>query len=261
MDYQLSTKNVNVLEFAVYDSDLDQLDYDRKIMINTINQYSYVMSEKDSDFREALMESDVLLPDGIGIVLASKWLSGHKIKKIAGSDLHKHLLEKLNKEYGKCFYLGSSNFILEKIKQHITLEYPNVRMESYSPPFKNSFSEFDNQQMIHAVNSSNPDVLFIGMTAPKQEKWAYHHKEELNVNIICSIGAVFDFYAGTIQRPNKFWINLGLEWFIRLVREPRRMWERYLYYGPKFALLLLNKKFRQTNKPKTDLLPRKKTIA
>lgn len=80
----------------------------------------------------------------------------------------------------------------------------------------------------------HPKFLFIGMTAPKQEKWAYANKEFLEAPIICSIGAVFDFYAGTVKRPGKAWINWGLEWLVRFAKEPRRMWVRYGYYGPVF---------------------------
>ena len=246
MNYEISTYGkTNVLEFPVYSMGLEQLDLKRKTLINTINQYSYIVTKSDKAFEKALKESDVLLPDGVGIVLASQLLTGQKIKKIAGADVHKYLLEKLDTEGGKCFYLGSSETTLAKIKQHLNAEYPNVTVGTYSPPYKIEFDETDNQQMIDAVNQFQPDVLFIGMTAPKQEKWAHANKEKLNAKTICSIGAVFDFYAGTVNRPHQFWINLGLEWFIRLVNEPKRMWKRYLYYGPVFAYMLVNKKFQQ----------------
>ncbi|WP_242691475.1 WecB/TagA/CpsF family glycosyltransferase [Desertivirga arenae] len=246
MNYDtLTYGNTSVLEFPVYNMGLEQLDLNRKTLINTINQYSYIVTQKDTAFKKALMESDVLLPDGVGIVFASQLLNGQKIKKIAGADIHKYLLEQLNAKGGKCFYLGSTETTLGKIKEHLTEEYPNVKVETYSPPYKPEFDEEDNKRMIAAVNSFNPDVLFVGMTAPKQEKWAHAHKQQLNAKTICSIGAVFDFYAGTVNRPKQIWINLGLEWFIRLVNEPKRMWKRYLYYGPKFVYELINKKIQQ----------------
>ena len=96
--------------------------------------------------------------------------------------------------------------------------------------------------MLAAVNAVYPEVLFIGMTAPKQEKWAFEHKDLLQARTICSIGAVFDFYAGTVKRPSPFWIALRLEWLIRLIKEPRRMWKRYLYYGPVFIGYILREK-------------------
>ncbi|MFD0750793.1 WecB/TagA/CpsF family glycosyltransferase [Mucilaginibacter calamicampi] len=206
-----------------------------KYVINTINQYSYVVAERDAEFKQSLLQSDILLPDGIGIVVATKIIKGKRIKKIAGADLHKYLLEELNLVGGKCFYLGSSNDTLMRIKDRITHDYPSINFGCYSPPYKPVFSEEDNQIMIDKVNSFMPTVLFVGMTAPKQEKWVYEHKDQLNVNIICSIGAVFDFYAGTIKRPNRFMIKIGMEWMGRLSNQPKRLWKRYVYYGPVFV--------------------------
>jgi N-acetylglucosaminyldiphosphoundecaprenol N-acetyl-beta-D-mannosaminyltransferase len=88
--------------------------------------------------------------------------------------------------------------------------------------------------MIAAINAFKPDILFVGMTAPKQEKWVYAHKAQIDARIICSIGAVFDFYAGTVKRPSAFWINLGLEWLPRLLKEPRRLARRNFISTPAF---------------------------
>ena len=233
---------VGLLDYSILNGDLDKITFNSKCLINTINQYSYITAEKDKDFKKALVESDILLPDGVGITAALKILKGENVKKIAGADVHQYLLEKLNKEGGKCFYLGSKQSTLDAIRIRLNKEYPNIKVGLYSPPYKPQFSDEENVEMISAVNSFAPDVLFVGMTAPKQEKWAHLHKEELKAKIICPIGAVFDFYAETIKRPSKFWINLGLEWFIRLVKEPKRMSKRYLYYGPIFAFDLLKMK-------------------
>ena len=94
--------------------------------------------------------------------------------------------------------------------------------------------------MCEEVNAVKPDVLFVGMTAPKQEKWVLNNKENINATTIVSIGAVFDFYAGTIQRSSPFWINLGLEWLPRLVREPRRLFYRNFVSTPKFIFEILS---------------------
>lgn len=239
-------REVTVLDFPVFNSSLHDIEFKNKALINTLNQYSYIMSIKDAKFKEALIASDILLPDGVGITVASKILKGNKIKKIAGAELHQFLLEKLNKEGGSCFYLGSSNTTLEKIKAHVSTEFSEIKVHTYSPPFKPEFDEKDNIEMIEAINNFNPDILFIGMTAPKQEKWAYNHYNKVRAKTICSIGAVFDFYAGTKKRPSQFWINMRLEWFIRLLREPSRLWKRYLYYGPYFAIILISKKIRKS---------------
>ncbi len=230
--------------YNLFNSSLDDLPKLPKIVVNTINQYSFCLAEKQPDFKNALLASEVLLPDGVGIVAAVRLQSGQKIKKISGSNLHYHLLNKLNNEYGSCFYLGSSVKTLKKIQEKITMEYPNIRVGFYSPPFKPVFSDSDNAKMIGEVNKFKPDVLFVGMTAPKQEKWAIEHKQELNAKLIGSIGAVFDFYAGTMNRPSNFWIDLGFEWFGRLINEPLRMWKRYIYYGPVFLYTLVKYKLK-----------------
>lgn len=232
------------LGYSVFSERLENLPSSKKKLISTINQYSYCIAKKDQKFREALKQSDVLLPDGIAIVWALKFLHGKKIKKIAGADIHEFLLEKMNNESGSCFYLGASSDTLSKIEKRIGREYPNIKFGSYSPPYKAVFSSEDTSQMIHEVNQFEPDVLFVGMTAPKQEKWSYAHKEALNAKVICSIGAVFDFYAGTVERPSKVWIDLGLEWLGRMIKEPRRMWKRYIYYGFFFSYYLIHEKLR-----------------
>lgn len=231
--------------YPVFTGSLNALPSHQKTLVNTINQYSYCMAERDIDFKKSLLESDILLPDGIGIVAASRIIGGNKISKIAGADLHSHLLKKLQVNGGRCFYLGSSEETLIKIKERLALDFPSVEVGTYSPPFKAAFSEEDNEEMLFRVNVFRPDVLFVGMTAPKQEKWAFQHKEFLDANMICSIGAVFDFYAGTIDRPGKFWIKFGLEWLGRLLKEPKRMWKRYLYYGVVFSFYLLKQKYFQ----------------
>lgn len=228
--------------YPIYTKDLSEVDYSKKNVVNTINQYSYCIAEKDPIFKKALQESDILLPDGVGITFMYKFLYGKSIKKIAGADLHAFLLEKLSKNNGSCFYLGSSVETLKLIEQSINIEFPSIRVGTYSPPFKVEFSPIENAAMIEAVNHFQPDVLFIGMTAPKQEKWLHQNKALLQAGTIGSIGAVFDFYAGTVKRPSQIWINLGLEWLIRLIKEPKRMWKRYIYYGPVFVYYLLRAK-------------------
>jgi N-acetylglucosaminyldiphosphoundecaprenol N-acetyl-beta-D-mannosaminyltransferase len=233
---------VGLLDYSILNGGLDKIKLNSKCLINTINQYSYVIAQKDPEFKKALMGSDVLLPDGVGITAALKMLKGENVKKIAGADLHQYLLEKLNSSGGRCFYLGSKDSTLQAIKTRLNKEYPNIKVGVYSPPFKAQFDDQENADMISAVNEFKPDVLFVGMTAPKQEKWSYLYKDELKAKVIAPIGAVFDFYAETITRPSQFWINLGLEWFVRLVKEPKRMAKRYLYYGPAFVYDLLRLK-------------------
>jgi len=234
-----------LLNYNIYQGKLNTIKISDSRIINTINPHSYCIAKKDTKFNEALKSSDLLLPDGIGIVWASKFLQSKKIKKIAGYDIFIHLLELLNLSKGSCFFLGASKNTLELIKARIHKEYPNIKVNTYSPPYKSKFSEDDNKIMREKVNTSNADILFVGMTAPKQEKWVHQNNTFLNVKTICSIGAVFDFYAGTVERSGAIWIKLGLEWLPRFLKEPKRLAERNLVSSPKFVIEVLSYKFRK----------------
>lgn len=240
-------QTVSVMDYDVFSGDLDKikLENEKPLVINTINAYSFVVASSDPLFKSALQDSDVLVPDGFPVVFAAKFLKGARIKKIAGADIFLSLCERMNEKAGSCFFLGSSESTLEKIKERLRLEYPQIRAGFHSPPFKKEFSKDDNKSMLEAISSFKPDVLFVGMTAPKQEKWAATHRNTINAGVITSIGAVFDFYAGTTSRPSAFWVNNNLEWFIRLLKEPRRLWKRYLVYSPLFFISMLDFKFRR----------------
>ncbi|MBN2816186.1 MAG: WecB/TagA/CpsF family glycosyltransferase [Campylobacterales bacterium] len=225
---------MNIMGYTVFIEPLENLPITAKQVINTINPHSYITAKNDGKFKEALLDSDLLIPDGSGIVLAAKQIYNQNIEKIAGSDLHIFLLEKLNRENGKVFYMGASQNTLKKIEKKIQKEFPNITVQSYSPPFKPIFTDEDNEIIISHINAFSPDVLFIGMTAPKQEKWLHQHKSLLNFKVASSIGAVFDFYAGTVQRPSQFWLDLHLEWLPRLLKEPKRLWRRNFISTPLF---------------------------
>lgn len=202
-----------------------------KLLINTINAHSYNTALKDELFAEALTKGDVLIPDGVSIVKACKWLKAKSQPKerIAGWDLFVFEMDKLNRKGGKCFFMGSSEKVLSLIKKRAAVDYPNITVVTYSPPYKPEFSKEDNDAIIEAINKANPDLLWIGMTAPKQEKWTYSHWNELNIHChVGTIGAVFDFFAGTVARAPMWWQEHGLEWAYRLLKEPKRMWKRYI---------------------------------
>ena len=123
---------------------LNQINFNNHRIINTINPHSYLVSQSDKTFFEALKNSDVLLPDGIGIVWSKRLLFKNKIKKIAGYDLFLHLMNDLNNKKGVCFFLGASDYTLKLIEKRASKEFPNVTVHSYSPPYKNNFTNEEN---------------------------------------------------------------------------------------------------------------------
>ena len=268
-----------------------------KLLINTINAHSYNTARKDELFAEALTNGDVLIPDGVSIVKACRWIKAKSLPKerIAGWDLFEFEMNKLeecgmnnssldnsqsasadnscsgkrlyepsaklkiqNSCSGKRLYepsakfrerpltvmfMGSSQKVLDLIVKRTAEVYPHLKIVTYSPPYKPEFSEEDNKAIVEAINAADPDLLWIGMTAPKQEKWTYSHWNELNIHChVGTIGAVFDFFAGTVERAPIWWQRHGLEWLYRLLKEPKRMWRRYIIGNTLFLWNMLKEK-------------------
>jgi N-acetylglucosaminyldiphosphoundecaprenol N-acetyl-beta-D-mannosaminyltransferase len=212
-----------------------------------LNPHSYCQAQADSSFRLALNEATWLLPDGIGVVIASKVLGGSISKRITGWDLFTALSSKINVLTGfKVFLLGSSAEVLDLMVKRFAQEYPNIQIVGVlSPPYKDSFSEDEKQNMVKAINLAQPDILWVAMTAPKQEKWIFEMRDELEVPFAAAVGAVFDFYSGKIHRPNRTFQKLGLEWLRRLLNEPKRLHHRMTVSAPKFVYSVLKARIKQ----------------
>lgn len=228
-----------------------------KVLINTINAHSYNVAQKDVFFAKALIGGDFLIPDGISVVKSCKWLHAKSMptERLTGWDLFEFEMNRINtsKQYDSfgelalnpiVMFVGSSQSVLDKIVEKVGDIYPNLKIVTYSPPFKQELSENDSRNIIDAINKTKPDLLWIGMTAPKQEKWAYKYWPELSVNChVGTIGAVFDFFAGTKRRAPEWWQEHSLEWLYRLLKEPKRMWKRYILGNLLFIYYITREKF------------------
>ncbi len=199
------------------------------------NPHSIVAAQKDKDFLRALNNADFVVADGVGVTLMGRLLGRDVGPRIAGEDYFISLLDALEKKgSGRVFFFGSSEKVLEIIKDKFGRKYPHLTLcGTLSPPYR-PWSEAENNLMLKAINSANPDVLWIGMTAPKQEKWIENNRDKLNAPIVGAIGAVFDFFAETYPRAPKWMCRIGLEWLYRLIKEPRRMWKRNFISTPAF---------------------------
>lgn len=216
-----------------------------KLLINTINAHSYNTARKDNAFAEALKNCDALIPDGMSIVKGCHFIKAkcQPTERIAGWDLFIFEMNRLNDKGGKVMFMGSSEKVLSLIKINAAKEYPNLDVITFSPPYKPELSDSDSEAIITAINNANPDLLWIGMTAPKQEKWAFQNWNSLNIHCHCgTIGAVFDFFAGTTERAPIFWQEHGLEWLYRFFKEPRRLWRRYILGNIKFLYYMIKEK-------------------
>jgi len=240
---------ISVLGYKVYSDNMNKIkieDEPCRVINCSISPNNYSLALKDPDFKQALKNTDFLMLDGVYFALASIFLIGKNIKKNQGPDVYQHFIERLNEHYGKAFFLGSSETVLHNIKERLKKEYPNITVESYSPPFKKVFSVEDNQLMISKINDFAPHVVFVGMTAPKQEKWSTQNRDHLNANLVISIGNVFDWYAGTQKRIHPFFFKIRMAWLIRIFVRPemlkRNLGNQMLFFWHLALMILRIKK-------------------
>lgn len=233
-------KKITTFGFEIFSDSLDNilLNNTEVELLNTISPNSYGISTKDQQFKEALKNSDYLVLDGVYFALASIFINGRNIQKNQGPDVFDFFIKKMNEEHGRVFFLGSSQKTLEKIHDRLKVEYQNITAEFLSPPFKKEFSSEDNNLMIEAINKFNPDIVFVGMTCPKQEKWSYQNKNRINAKLVCSVGAVFDWYAGNQRNIHPLWWKLRMAWLKRTIDRPEIL-NRYPNIGIFFWHLFL----------------------
>lgn len=199
------------------------------------NPHSLVTARRDRLFFEALQDVDQVVADGVGIVLMSRLIGADIGPRITGTDYFFSVMKRLDEAgKGRIFFFGSSRKVLDLIAGRMAEDFKNLTLcGAISPPYR-SWSDEENRQMIAKINAARPDVLWVGMTAPKQEKWVHANRKNLSVPLIGSIGAVFDFYAGTYPRAPHWMCNLGMEWLYRFISEPGRMWRRNFLSTPLF---------------------------
>ncbi|MEO6079196.1 MAG: WecB/TagA/CpsF family glycosyltransferase [Steroidobacteraceae bacterium] len=242
-------KYVEVFGFRVFSDDLNVLPWDGPCRsVNTISPNSYGVSTHEPEFRAALKASDVLVLDGVYFGLASIVLKRRLIRANQGPDVFASFIARLEEHNGRAFFLGSTENTLGRIRERIAREFPNVAVGSFSPPYKPVFSEEDERIMLDSVNQFAPDILFIGMTVPKQEKWVHRHKSKIHARFAVSIGAVFDWYAGVTPPIAPIWWKLRLAWLVRTIQRPeilRRYPDIFIFFRHLLLALIGLKKFRQ----------------
>jgi N-acetylglucosaminyldiphosphoundecaprenol N-acetyl-beta-D-mannosaminyltransferase len=200
--------------------------------------HGVVESQRDERLRQIHNNAGMVTPDGMPLVWISK-LKGHlQVDRVYGPDLMLALCRRsLEKGYRHFFY-GGAEGVPERLAQRLQQRFPGLRVVgTYSPPFR-PLTEVEDEAIVRTINASQADIVWVGLSTPKQEKWMAEHVGRLNASVLLGVGAAFDFHAG-LKRQAPRWIQRsGFEWLFRLLTEPRRLWRRYLVNNPTFIFLI-----------------------
>lgn len=208
---------------------------------------------KDSVLRNALEKSLLTVPDGMPVVWAAKLLGGKINDRVYGPNLMLHSCGMAEKEGYSVFLYGSKPETLEKLKTTLVNRFPRLKIAgTYSPPF-HKLNTHEEREIIQMINAASPDILFVGLGVPKQEKWMLVFCHRIEVPISLGVGAAFDFISGEKKQAPSWMQKRGLEWFFRLMSEPMRLWKRYLIYNPLFIFLLLKELLGNTFKSRKEI--------
>lgn len=194
---------------------------------------------KNQDFRAMLNSADLWIPDGIAPVWVARWQGFPQPRRTPGADVMKAFFELSNEKGYSSFFYGDTDETLAELHKKLKHKYPGHRVAGmFSPPFRPLTREED-EDVINMINDAKPDVLWVGLGLPKQERWIFEHKDRLDVPVAIGVGAAFRFLSGTVKRVPCWVGDHGLEWVWRFIQEPSKLWRRDLLQGPQFIVHVL----------------------
>ena len=203
-----------------------------------------VKLRRDAEFREVYRGASLVFPDGMPLLWAARFLGRPLVSRVCGSDLFPALCRCAAEMGWRVFFLGGMPGVAEKAAETLRKRHPSLQVSgTYAPPFGFEKNEDENNKVLDLIRSAAPHLLFVGLGAPKQEKWMYRYREEHGAIISVGIGISFDFVVGTQKRAPNWVQSAGLEWLWRLAGEPKRLWRRYLLEDPIFFWWVLQEKF------------------
>jgi N-acetylglucosaminyldiphosphoundecaprenol N-acetyl-beta-D-mannosaminyltransferase len=226
---------------------LEQIDQwikrrDTKTYVTVSGVHGVMESQRDEAIRRMHNDAGMVTPDGMPLVWLGK-MDGHKhMDRVYGPDLMLAIMEKSQKEGYRHYFYGGADGVPELLKQKLQEKFPGIQVVgTYSPPFR-ALSAEEDAQIVQMINDTQPDIVWIGLSTPKQEKWMSAHVGRIGAPVMIGVGAAFDFHAGLKSQAPRFIQRSGFEWLYRLVTEPKRLWKRYLVNNPLFILGILGQK-------------------
>lgn len=200
--------------------------------------HGIMQSWDDPALRLIHNNAGMVTPDGMPLVWLSR-LYGHKqVQRVYGPDLLLAACARSMKHGWRHFFYGGKAGVADLLSQRLSSRFPGLQVAgTYSPPFRPLSAEED-EEVVNMINAANPDVVWVGLSTPKQERWMHAHVHQLSAPVLLGVGAAFDFHAGLKPQAPPWIQQSGLEWLFRMLTEPRRLGKRYLYNNPRFVGLI-----------------------
>ena len=206
--------------------------------IAATSMHGIVQAQRDTAFKKTLNSTDLVVPDGMPLVWLGRRAGYHLPRRVYGPDLMHAFCEQTDGRGYRHFFYGGEPGVPELLAESLKRRFPAMEVcGSFSPPFR-SLNEEEDQEIVNMISRAAPDVLWVGLGTPKQERWMHEHRNKLNVPVLVSVGAAFDFLSGRRKQAPSWLREHGLEWLFRLMQEPRRLWRRYLVDGLRFIAYL-----------------------
>jgi N-acetylglucosaminyldiphosphoundecaprenol N-acetyl-beta-D-mannosaminyltransferase len=228
------------LALTDYEATLDWIDAavaeDRRAYVCVAAVHTVMAAQEDPELREAVLKADFTVPDGQPLVWALNALGHGLSDRVYGPDLMDRACARAART-GRRFYLygGRNQGALVELARMLRLRHPDLQIVGgYAPPFRDLTPEEESAALAD-IERCRPDVVWVGIGVPKQEKWMARMRDRLSAPVLIGVGAAFDFHAGLVPQAPAWMQRLGLEWAFRLAQEPKRLWRRYLRYNPRFV--------------------------
>ena len=201
-------------------------------------------SQRQEELRQIHNAAGLVTPDGIPLVWLLRLEGYHFVDRVYGPDLFLAVFEHSRERSYKHFLYGSSEQCLSRLCANLQSWFPNISIVGvHSPPYR-PLTEEEDEEIVEKINKSGAEIVWVGLSTPKQERWMSAFRPRLNAPILIGVGAAFDIHAGLVRQAPRLMQRTGFEWLFRLVVEPRRLWRRYLTNNPLFLLLLFGQKTR-----------------